>query len=169
MKKAMITMALLMAIAFAGQAQEKLKVGDLKNGKLVITEWKALQGYLNKSLDNSGTLGNDYKVIYAPEANRLFLHFPVTGNENKVTGIGIMLVVSGNEAFIAETPAESSSGPGGGGSFEVQCLGSCPTCLPNIKWIAGHWLPMVFCECTQGEQGECTMISKIVIHINVGF
>jgi len=164
-----MTLAILVALAAAGQAQEKLKVGDLKDGKLVITNLKALQGFLMTSIGKSGTLGKNYQVNYSPEGDRMFVFYPVTGNAKNITNTGVMLVAANNEVFIAAGSPVNSSGPGGGGSFEITCMGSCPTCMPNIRWVSGYWLPVVYCECTQGEQGECTMVSKITIHVNVGF
>jgi len=170
MKKVVITLAILLVIVASGQAQEKLKVGDMKNGKLIITGQKALNAYLMNSLNKSGTLGKDYTTSLAPERNRIFLEFPVSGNDKNVSNIGILLVIINNEVFIVKnTPETESSGPGAGGSFEVQCMGSCPTCMPNIKWVGGSWLPVVFCDCTQGNEGNCTMITKVVIQISAGY
>ena len=160
-------MVILLAVLASGQAQEKLKVGDIKNGKLLITETSKLKAFLMNSLEKSGTLSKDYKVSYAPEGNRLFVYFQVTGNVDHVTNIGVVLVIVNNEAFIQEgTPESSPGGPGAGGSFEISCFGDCQSCLPNIQWVGGSWLPVVFCECRMGE-GNCHMSCKLVIHVSV--
>lgn len=169
MKKIFVTIVFLVVAIASGMAQEKLKVGDMKNGKLIITDPKALETFLMNSLEKSGTLGKEYKFSFAPEGDRVFLYYSVARNATKVSNIGIMLVIINNQVFIVEGPESTPGGPGAGGSFEVQCFGSCPTCLPNIKWINGNWLPVVYCDCTQGNSGECSMITKVIVHINVGF
>jgi hypothetical protein len=170
MKKLAMIIVIIMSVISAGHAQEKLKIGDFKNGKLVVTETNTLKAFLMKSLEKSGTLEKDYKVSYAPENNRLLVYYHVTGNADHVTNIGVMLMIYKNEAFIQEgTPEDFPGGQSAGGSFEVQCFGSCPTCMPNIKWVSGNWLPMVYCECTGGESGNCSMITKLVVSLELGF
>ena len=161
-------MAVLLLMIASVQGQEKLKVGEVKNGKLVLTNLDALKGYFMNSLEKSGALGKDYQFNAAPENDRFFLYFPVSGNKYNVKNIGILLIKIKDEVFIVGNPPETEfEGPGGGGSFEVQCFGSCPTCMPNIKWNSGNWLPIVYCDCIQGNSGECSMITKLVIHISI--
>lgn len=168
MKKLAMIMVMILAIITSGQAKDKLKIGEIRSGKLVVTETNALKGFLMHSLEKSGTLSKDFKVSYAPEGNRLFLYYHVTGNVDHVTNIGLVLVIYKNEVFLEEgTPESSPGGPGAGGSFEITCHGSCPSCLPNIQWVNGGWLPVVYCECRMGE-GTCMMSCKLVIQVSVG-
>jgi hypothetical protein len=168
MKKLAMIMVMILAVISSGQAQDKLKIGDIRNGKLVVTETNALKAFMMNSLGKSGTLSKDFKVSYAPEGNRLYLYYPVTDNVDHVTNIGVVLVIYKNEVFLEEgTPESTPGGPGAGGSFEISCFGDCPACLPVVKWIDGNWLPIVYCECRMGE-GECHMSCKLVIHISVG-
>jgi len=155
---------IILGIILSGQAQEKLKIGEMKNGKMVITNLEALKAYFVKSLDNSGTLGTDYKISSSTEGDRCFVYYPVEGNSAKVSSIGVMLVKIRNDFYIAENqPKTESAGPGVGGSIEIQCVGDdCITCLPNIKWT-GDWFPLVYCECLSPIGGQCNMTSKVVI------
>jgi hypothetical protein len=167
MKKIGLSLVIIISMVLSGQAQDKLKIGEMKNGKLIVTEPNALKAYFMNSLEKSGTLDKEYKVSYAPEGDRMLVYYHVTGNVDRVTNIGVMLVVEKNQAYIEEgTPESTPGGPGAGGSFEVQCFGTCLTCLPNVKWINGNWMPIVYCECVQGE-GQCNMISKIVLQVNI--
>jgi hypothetical protein len=169
MKNKLITLILLVAAITSGYAQDKLKIGEVKNGKLVITNMDALKGFFMNSLGKSGTLGIDYQVSAAPSGDRFFVYFPVSGNKDKVSSIGIMLVKIKNDAFIVEnSKASAPGGPGGGGSLEIQCIGvDCNICVPNITWVGNNWIPEVFCECRQTGGGQCNMITKIVIHVDV--
>jgi len=169
MKKILLMILVVLAVISTGQAQDKLKIGEIRNGKLVITNPVGLNSHLMNSLGKSGALAKEYQVSTAPEGNRLFLSYAVTGNKDHVTSIGIMLVVINNGVFIVESsPASSPGGAGSGGSFEVQCIGlECNSCLPNLKWINGNWLPYVICECTQNGEGSCNMTSRLVIHVDI--
>jgi hypothetical protein len=169
MKKILFTLVILLVVIANGQAQDKLKIGEIKNGKFLVTNPEALKAFFMKSLGNSGTLGKDFQVSTAPEGNRICVYYPVSGNKDKVTNIGVMLVKIKNDAFIVENPSEPSpNGPGGGGSLEIQCIGvSCNICVPNIRWIGGNWMPEVYCECRSGGGGECNMICKIIVHIDI--
>jgi hypothetical protein len=169
MKNLIITLVFLASIIASGQAQEKLKVGEIKNGKLNFTNLDAFKAYIMNSLEKSGSLSREYQVSTSPEGDRFYVSYSVSGNKNKVNNIGVMLVRVKDDAFIVENPPETDSpGPGAGGSFEVQCLGSCPTCMPVIRWVGGSWLPIVYCDCTQGNSGDCTMISKLTISVKIG-
>jgi hypothetical protein len=167
MKKLLLTLIIMGSVVISAQAQEKLKIGVIKNGKLTITNPDGFKGYIANSLENSGTFGKDYQVSFAPEGNRCFVIYPVSGNSKKVSSIGVMLVVNAGEAFIVENPPQTlAAGPGGGGSFEVQCVGvDCSSCAIDIKWINGNWLPIVYCNCSMPGDGTCNMISKVIFHI----
>ena len=169
MKKILITLVILIAAMMSGQAQDKLKIGELKSGKLVITNLEGLKAYLMNSLNNSGTLGKDYQLSSAPEGDRCLIHYAVTGNASKVSAIGVMLVKEKNDFFIISNPAMiESSIPGGSGSLEIQCIGDdCSSCLPEIKWINGTWIPYVICKCMAPGGGTCNMISKVIIKIEI--
>ena len=80
-----------------------------------------------------------------------------------------MLVKIKSDAFIVKGSHETDeASPGGGGSYEVQCVGvDCSMCVPKIKWISGDWLPYVECVCNQAGGGTCNMITKIIIHIDI--
>ncbi len=169
MKRLLITLIILLAVIISGQAQDKLKIGEIKNGKLVITNLEALKAFFMNSLDNNGTLGKDYQVSASPEGDRCVIHYPVFGNTSKVSAIGVMLVKNKNDFFIVENPPQvESSTPGGGGSLEIQCIGSdCNSCVPDIKWISGTWLPVVYCKCLAPGGGNCNMTSKLIIHVDI--
>lgn len=169
MKKILFIVIILMAMISSGQAQDKLKIGEIRNGKLVVTNPDALKAFLMSSLDKSGTLGKDFQVSYAQEGDRFFVFYPVTGNKDKVSSIGVMLVKIKNDAYIVENLSETTtSSPGGGGSLEIQCIGiDCNSCVPNIKWVTGYWLPVVYCECIPNGSGICNMTSKLIIHVDI--
>jgi hypothetical protein len=164
MKKLLMTLVILMSMILSGQAQDKLKIGEIKNGKLVITNLEALKAYFMNSLYHNGILGTDYKISTSPEGDRCFVYYPVEGNSANVSSIGVMLVKTRNDFYIVENqPKTESAGPGFGGSIEIQCVGdNCITCLPNIKWT-GDWIPLVYCECLSPIGGQCNMTSKVVI------
>jgi hypothetical protein len=167
MKRLLINLVILFALIASGQAQDKLKVGELKNGKIVVTNLDALKGYFMNSLDNNGAIGKDYQVSIAPEGDRCIIHFPVSGNSAKISSIGIMLIKVRNDFFvITNPPGTDSEVPGAGGSLEIQCLGTnCNACVPNIQWISGTWLPKVYCQCQMVGGDNCDMISKLVIKV----
>lgn len=167
MKRLLINLVVLFALIASGQAQDKLKVGELKNGKLVVTNLEALKGYFMNSLDNNGSIGKDYQVNIAPEGDRCIIHFPVSGNSSKISSIGIMLIKIKNDFFIiTNPPGTDSSIPGAGGSLEIQCLGEdCNSCVPNIQWVPGTWMPRVYCQCQMPGGGTCNMTTKLVIKV----
>jgi hypothetical protein len=168
MKKALFTLMILLAVIVNGQAQEKLKIGEVKTGKLVITNLDALKSYFMNSLGQSGILGKDYQVSTAPEGDRFLVYFPVSGNKDNVSCIGVMLVRIKSDAFIVENPPDTPiTTPGGGGSLEITCTGiDCNICVPNIRWGSG-WIPDVYCDCRSGGGGKCNMTSKLVIKVDV--
>lgn len=158
-----------LAVIISVQAQDRVKIGELKNGKLVVTNVEALKAYFVKSLEKSGTLGKDYLTIFSPEGDRCIIFYPVSGNTKKINTIGVMLVKSKNDFFIIKDGSSIETVPGGGGSIEFQCIGGdgCITCVPNVKWPSGEWMPAVFCECQSPVGGDCTMTSRIVIQIQL--
>ena len=170
MKRILIMLVILVAVAAVVQAQDKLKIGEVKNGILVITNPNSLNAFFMKSLGNSGTLGKEYKVSTAPQGDRFLVYYPVSGNKDKVTSIGVMLVKIKEEVFITEKPQEppiTPLTPGGGGSLEIQCIGTdCSICVPIITWTGG-WMPEVYCECRSGGGGDCNMITKLLVHIDI--
>lgn len=168
MKKVLFALVILLAIITNGQAQDKLKIGEVKAGKLIITNPDALKSFLLNSLEKSGTLGKDVQVSTAPEGDRFLVYFPVSGNKNNVTCIGIMLVKIKNDAYIVENPPETPiTSAGGGGSLEITCTGiDCNICVPNVSW-GGGWIPIVYCECRSGGGGKCNMTSKLVIKVDI--
>jgi hypothetical protein len=159
-------LVILTGVFFTSQAQEKIKIGELKNGKMVVTNLDVLKSYFNKSLENNGTLGTDYTLNTAPEGDRCFIYYPVKGNSKGVSSIGVMLVKNRNDFNIVafESKIESST-PGVGGSIEVQCIGEsgCVICWPNVTWNTGDWMPVVSCNCKSPQGALCNMTSKIVI------
>jgi len=176
MKRFLMMLVLLISLVVSGQAQDKLKVGEVKNGSLEITNLDVLRAFLVYNLDKSGTLGSSYQLSMAPEGDRFFVHYPVSGNRNNVTSIGVMLVKIKNEVFIIENPPEPAPGvpaapvgPGGGGSVTVTCTGiTCNSCYPDVTWPPGNWIPIVTCKCYE-PGGTCTMSISFTVGINVGF
>ncbi len=168
MKRLSIMLVILLAMIISGQAQNKLKIGEIKNGKLAITNLEALNAYLLNSLENNGTLGKDYQVSTSAEGDRCLIHFPVSGNNSNVRSIGIMLVKIKNDFYIIENqPPYESAVPGGGGSIEITCTGQdCTICFPVIKWVPGEWFPNVYCDCRQGG-GACNMTTKVIIKVDI--
>jgi len=169
MKKILFTFVILLAIIANGQAQEKLKIGEIKNGKFQVTNPDALKAFFMNSLGNSGALGKDFQVSTAPEGDRFFVYYPVSGNKDKVTNIGVMLVKIKNDAFIVENPPDPiPNAPGGGGSATFTCTGNpCESCTPDITWPVGNWIPLISCKCEGG--GHCNMSISFSININIGF
>ncbi|HOX78245.1 MAG TPA: hypothetical protein PLW31_09395 [Bacteroidales bacterium] len=166
MKKLILTFIILNSVILSSQSQDKLKIGDVRNDKLVVSNVEGLKKFLYNSIGNSGTLGKDLQYRLAPEGDRCVVFYPVSGNRQNVTSAGVLLIVKNGEAFIQESPEIiDSSGPGGGGSYEIQCVGTnCNQCVPAIKWI-GNWLPYVICECKQEGDGTCNMITKLIVNV----
>lgn len=168
MKKVLMTLIVLVFVIASGQAQDKLKVGEVKNGKLVVTNQDALKAVLFYSLGKSGTFGKEYKVSVSPESDRFFVYYPVSGNKDKVTSIGIVLVRAKNDVLIVENPPEIVDAPGGGGSATITCVGMpCSSCEPNVTWPSGNWYPVVSCVCNDPE-GQCNMSISFSVNIQFG-
>ena len=170
MKRLVLIMIVITGILTTGSAQEKLKIGELKNGKLQVTSPDALKAFFMNSLENNGALGKDYKVSTSPEGDRFLVSYPVSGNKENITNIGVMLVRQKNEAFIVSGPPEiDESVPGAGGSATISCIGApCTSCHPNVSWPSGNWFPLVVCVCDDAE-GQCNMVLSFSVNIKIGF
>lgn len=168
MKKILLTIIILATVILQGIAQDKLKIGDVVNGKLKITNEAALKAFFLNSLKNTGCLGKEIKTDASPTSDRFMVYTSVTGNTDKVTSIGVMLVTVGKEAFIAKPVQGDEAGPGGGGSATYSCVGNpCVDCKLNIAWPSGSWMPNVDCECEV--EGQCNMIVSVTVNVNFGY
>lgn len=173
MKRLLITMVMITSLISFNQAQDKLKIGEVKDGKLEITNLEALKAFLMNSLDNGGNLGNAYQDNFSPDATRCVVSYTVSGNRDNINSIGVMLVIQKKDAFIIENPPEflpesSPGGPGGGGSATITCTGNpCNSCYPDITWPAGKWFPLIICKC-QDPSGICNMSVSFTINIQIG-
>jgi len=161
-------MMVLCAAILTGQAQDKLKIGEIKDGTLALTNPEALKAFFMNRLQNDGQLGKDYQVSTAPEGNRCMIYFPVVGNSSKVSAVGVMLVKVKNDfCIVEEIPKTESSVPGFSGSVEIQCIGdNCNSCLPKIEWLE-DWIPLVYCHCFQSGGGTCNMTSSTTVEIKL--
>lgn len=152
-------------------SQESLKIGNVGEKGLVITNQKALDSYFNNSLENSGKLGKEMKIEKSPSGDRFFVSTSVSENKNAVTAIGVMLVVKNKEAHIVSLDRANTGGdgPGVGGSMNVQCQGApCELCLPELDWSNGQWYPLVRCVCFD-PQGKCNSVISFTVNLGVGF
>ena len=148
-----------------GIAQEKLKIGDVTNGKLRITNETALRAFFLENIGNTGSLDKDIKVNFSPTADRVFVYLKVMGNRSGVSAVGVMLVNINNEAFIVAKETDSA---GIGGSATISCIGNpCTSCYPTIEWLAGNWLPIIVCGCND-PGGHCNMTVTFTITLNTG-
>jgi hypothetical protein len=170
MKKLLMIMLILLAMVASLQAQDKLKVGEIKNGKLVITNLAALHAYFMNCLDNSGTLGKDFQVNASPDATRYVVYYPVFGNQDRISSVGVMLVAEKRDVHIVTNPPDySPGGPGAGGSATITCTGNpCNSCYPDITWPAGKWFPLIICKC-EDPGGICNMSVSFSININITY
>jgi hypothetical protein len=163
MKKIILTMIILASVLVEGIAQEKLKIGDVTNGKLKITNESALRAFLMNNIGKTGTLDKEIKVEVSPTADRIFAYLKVTGNRGGISSIGVLLVNINNEAFIVANEPDS---PGVGGSATVTCVGNpCTSCYPTIQWINNNWLPIIVCGCND-PGGHCNMTVTFTVSIN---
>gem|GEM_PF-2418934 len=171
MKKFIIPLMILAAIAGQGIAQEKLKIGEAVNGKLKITNEADLRSFLMNELGRSGTLG---KVIYSevsPTADRFLAWLKVTGNRDDITTIGVLLANINNDVYIVANPDPqiNAPGPGAGGSVTYTCIGApCSNCNIKVTWPPGSWLPTVSCFCKDSGGGECNMTVSVTFNVNIG-
>jgi hypothetical protein len=165
MKKIILTLIILASVLVEGIAQEKLKIGDVTNGKLKITNESDLRAFYMNNINNSGNLDKEIKTDISPSADRIFAYLKVTGNKGGISSIGVLLVNIGNEAFIVANEPDS---PGIGGSATVTCAGNpCTSCYPTIEWISGNWLPIIVCGCND-PGGHCNMTVTFTVTINTG-
>lgn len=170
MKRILFSFLILLTTVITGQAQEKLKIGEVKNGKLVITNQPALQAFLINALNKSGTLGKDYKLSVSPDATRYMLSYPVFDNQDHISSIGVMLIADKKEVNIVTNPPNySPGGPGAGGSATITCTGNpCSSCYPDISWPAGRWFPLIVCKC-EDPAGVCNMTMSFSINVSITY
>lgn len=172
MKKLLLLIVGIIFLTGACISQDALQIGTVKDGKLTITNEKALKAYFLNILGYSGNIGKDIKVEASPERDRFFVSAKVEDNKNQVSSIGVLLVVQGQEAVITEARPEegdsSGPGPGIGGSMNVQCVGApCGICFPELEWNNGQWYPYVRCLCFDA-QGKCNSTVSFTVNLNVG-
>jgi hypothetical protein len=168
MKKIIILLVSIMFMAGQGFAQEVLKIGEIKDGKLEITNMKGLQAFFMNCLAQSGKLGKDLKIEPSPTGDRFIVSTTVTGNKEKVNSISVMLVNRNNEAVIVSGEGGDSPGAGVGGSVQYTCIGAiCDFCYPSIEW-GSQWFPLVRCTCAD-PNGKCNMSMSFTINVSAGF
>jgi hypothetical protein len=167
MKKIILTFVILASVVLEGIAQEKLKIGEVSNGKLKITNESALRAFLMNQIGNSGSLDKDIKLDFSPTADRIFAYIKVTGNKSGITSAGVLLVNKNGEAcIVAQKSGETDTGVGG--SATVTCTGNpCTQCAPTIDWISGNWLPIIICTCLQPD-GICNQTITVTLNVNIG-
>lgn len=169
MKKIILTFVILASVVLEGIAQEKLKIGEVSNGKLKITNESALRAFLMNQIGNSGSLEKDIKLDFSPTADRIFAYLKVSGNKSGITSAGVLLVNQAGQAYIvAQKPPANGDGSGVGGSVTVTCTGNpCTQCAPTIEWIGGSWLPIIICSCLQPD-GICNQTITVTLNVNIG-
>lgn len=168
MKKILITLAALTLLFLQGFAQETLKIGEIRDGKLEITNLKGLQAFFMNCLAQSGKLGKDLKIEPSPTGDRFIVSATVTGNREKVTSVAVLLVNRNNEALIVAGEEGDGPGTGIGGSVQYSCIGvNCDFCYPTIEW-GSQWFPLVKCTCAD-PGSKCNMSMSFTINVNAGF
>jgi hypothetical protein len=169
MKRIILTLLILASVMIEGIAQEKLKIGDMVNGKLKMTNEAGLRSFMLNNMSQSGILDKEIRTEVSPTADRVFAYSKVTGNKSGITSVGVLLVRQKNEVFIVAVEPDSQGGPGVGGSATVTCSGNpCTQCLPVVDWVSGTWIPVIVCEC-QVPGGHCNQSVTITVSINIGF
>jgi hypothetical protein len=171
MKKVMIVLLSITIIAGQLYSQKMLKIGEVQDGKLKITNEKALNAYFLNCLGYSGLPGKDIKIESSPSGDRFYVTTSVSGNKDQVTSIGVLLVNKDGDVVIMEASRDGgdSPGPGIGGSMNVQCVGApCEICFPDLEWVQGQWYPLVRCQCFD-PAGKCNSVVSFTINLNVGF
>jgi len=164
-------MVVLVILAGQSFSQQTLKVGEVRDGKFILTDKKALSMYFMNCLDNSGNLGKEFKSEASPDGDRYYVATTVEGNKDKVTAIGVLLVNKNNELLIVDANREDSDGPvpGVGGSMNVECSGApCSLCFPELQWVTGQWYPLVRCSCYDPE-GKCNSMVSFTINLQLGY
>lgn len=168
MKKTIILIAVLVSLVGQGFAQEILKIGEIRDGRLEITNLKGLQEFFMNCLAQSGKLGKDLKIEPSPSGDRFIVSATVSGNKEKVNSIAVLLVNRNNEAVIIAGEEGDSSGGGIGGSVQYTCIGvGCDFCFPVIEW-GSQWFPLVKCTCAD-PSAKCNMSMSFTINVNTGF
>jgi hypothetical protein len=168
MKKLLIAVVILAAMVSQGFAQEKLKIGEVVNGKLKITREADLRSFLLNNINKSGTLAKEIRVEVSPTADRFLAFLKVTGNKTGISCAGVMLVNINNEAFIVRYEPDAPVIPGIGGSATYTCAGApCTDCEISATWPSGSWLPNVSCYCAAPE-GECNMTISVTFSLKIG-
>lgn len=170
MKRIVFTLIILAAFAGNGMAQEKLKIGEMVDGRLKITHEADLRGFLMHHLNKSGTLGKEIFTEISPNADRILAWLKVNGNRDGVTTAGVMLVNMNNQAYIVARPDDQPPiGPGAGGSITYTCTGDpCTNCDIKITWPAGSWTPQVECICKDQGGGTCNMTVSFTVSVKIG-
>lgn len=168
MKKIVFTIVILALALVQGIAQEKLKVGDVVNGKLSITNESGLRSFLTDVIGKSGNLDRTFKTEASPTADRFLIYTKVMGNKTGISCVGVLLVNIKNEAYIVSRDTDGPpTGPGIGGSATVSCIGNpCMSCYLTVEWT-GNWLPVMTCECN--DNGTCNMTITYTINLGVGY
>lgn len=168
MKRMMIAVVILAALVSQGFAQEKLKIGDVVNGKLKITREADLRNFLLTNLNKSGNLSKEINVEVSPTADRFLAFLKVEGNRAGISCAGVLLVNIKNEAFIVGYEPDAPVIPGIGGSTTYTCVGNpCSDCEINVNWPQGSWLPNVACNCEIPE-GQCNMTVSVTFSLKIG-
>lgn len=168
MKKVIITLIILAAMVGQGFAQEKLKIGEVVDGKLKITNESYLRSFLMNNLEKSGILGKNILIEASPTADRFFAYTKVSANKNNVTNIGVLMFSMQDDVFIVAQPSYQTDGPGVGGSATYSCIGDpCENCNLVITWPSGSWKPDVSCNC-QTAGGLCNMTVTITVNVKIG-
>ena len=108
MKKMILTLFILGSVLVEGTAQEKLKIGDMVNGKLKITNEAGLRSFFLENIGKTGILDKEIRMEVSPTADRVFAYLKVTGNKGGVTSVGVLLVNIKNEAFIVAGQGDSA-------------------------------------------------------------
>lgn len=169
MKKIVFTLIILAALVGQGFAQEKLKIGEMVDGKLKITHEADFRSFIMNHLKKSGTLGKEIYTEISPTADRVLAWLKVSGNENDITTAGVMLVNDNNQVCIIARPADQAMGPGVGGSLTYTCTGNpCSICDIKITWPSGSWTPIVECVCKDQGGGTCDMSVSFTVSVKIG-
>ncbi|MBW6460349.1 MAG: hypothetical protein K0B08_07215 [Bacteroidales bacterium] len=171
MKRVIIALVIIAAMAGQGLAQEKLKIGEAVNGRLKITNETGLRKFLMNELGKTGVLGKEIYTEVSPTADRFLAYLKVTGNSNEITTIAVLLANINNNVYIVANPVNpiNAPGPGVGGSVTYTCTGEpCSNCDIKITWPAGSWTPDILCVCKDSGGGICNLSVSVTFKINVG-
>ncbi len=161
MKKIFLVSFVLFAFIFGGFSQtvNEVKIGNVTNGTLIITNINYLNSYFDYKLNGSGYVSSPYNFQYSPDGKLIVLSGNISGNSLGISDMGISLLVYNNEAFFANSSGEVAMKTGIGGSAELTCTGNpCSSCYLEIL----SWIPFVpNCGCNDkkasGETKRCNM------------